>query len=333
MAKNPAFQFYPGDWLRDDIAGASLAAQGLWLRMMMVMHDSPQYGYLCDASGKPLKNEVIARRCGCTLAEYEEYSKQLFAIGVPSQNEAGAIYSRRMVRDAETRNGLSGKRKSAGKLGASKRWGAWQTDGKGHGKQDGKSIANDGSSSSSSTSTSLNNRLTTSQASPASKNQTELENPEPEAEPAQPDFTDADRDVGVEGRFVLGEDSKPKSPPLKPRVYTVDGMVFEYLKRSTETGGLGLGAGIAGKAGRMLKGNGGSWSAMKLGALIYACRQKPPPRDPVAMAYGHLRGKTPSRADFEKIENEAAEMLRLFEATCRKRNMNARPENSEHVVR
>ena len=40
MAKLPYIQLYPGDWLRDSVAGCSLAAQGLWLRMMFVMHDS-----------------------------------------------------------------------------------------------------------------------------------------------------------------------------------------------------------------------------------------------------------------------------------------------------
>lgn len=44
MGKTPAFQFYPGDWLRSEVAGCSISAQGLWLRLLMVMHDCDRYG-------------------------------------------------------------------------------------------------------------------------------------------------------------------------------------------------------------------------------------------------------------------------------------------------
>lgn len=97
MGRLPAFQFYPGDWLRDNVAGCSLAAQGLWLRMMIVAHDSEPYGHL------PYSDAMIARRCGCSLEEYETLTAELFAAGVPSRTTDGVIYSRRMVRDDEER--------------------------------------------------------------------------------------------------------------------------------------------------------------------------------------------------------------------------------------
>ena len=51
VSKMPAIQLYTGDWLKDPVAGCSLAAQGLWLRMMFIAHDSRRYGYLANPDG------------------------------------------------------------------------------------------------------------------------------------------------------------------------------------------------------------------------------------------------------------------------------------------
>lgn len=101
-AKLPAFHFYPGDWLRDPVSGCSLAAQGLWLRMMFIAHDSTRYGYL-EINGSAMQPEHVAARCGTPLAQYETLLSELVASGIPSINEAGIIYSRRMVNDAKLR--------------------------------------------------------------------------------------------------------------------------------------------------------------------------------------------------------------------------------------
>lgn len=100
--KLPSFQFYPGDWARDPVADCSLAAQGLWLRMMLLMHDSERYGYLC-LHGKPMDSASIARRCRCTLDEYLALLPELDASAIPSRTLEGIIYSRRMVRDHKKR--------------------------------------------------------------------------------------------------------------------------------------------------------------------------------------------------------------------------------------
>lgn len=101
--KLPAFQFYPGDWLRDPVAGCSLSAQGLWLRMMILAHDSERYGYL-SVNGLPIPSEALARRCSCdSLAQYTLLLAELDAANVPSRTPEGIIFSRRMVKDAKTR--------------------------------------------------------------------------------------------------------------------------------------------------------------------------------------------------------------------------------------
>ncbi len=106
MAKKklPYLQFYPGDWLKDPIAGCSLATQGLWLRMMMVAHESDRYGHL-SAGGIPIPQESIAKRCGCDdLTQFETLLAELDRAKVPSRTKSGIIYSRRMDRDQKKRD-------------------------------------------------------------------------------------------------------------------------------------------------------------------------------------------------------------------------------------
>jgi hypothetical protein len=96
--KFPFIKFFPGDWLKDPVSSCSLAAQGLWLRMMFLAHDSAHYGFLGSA-GLPLPDEQIAKRCGCSLEEYLSLLAELESAGVPERTPKGVIYSRRMVKD------------------------------------------------------------------------------------------------------------------------------------------------------------------------------------------------------------------------------------------
>lgn len=96
--------FYPSDWLSDSVAGCSLAAQGLWLRMLFVAHNSQRYGYL-ESEGKAIPDEQLARRCGCAdVEEYRNLLAELFSAGVPARSPEGVIHSRRMVRDQRERD-------------------------------------------------------------------------------------------------------------------------------------------------------------------------------------------------------------------------------------
>lgn len=109
MGKLPAILLYDGDWLKDAVSGCSLAAQGLWLRMMFLGHNSERYGYLCQ-NGAAIPSESIARRCGCTPEQYATLLAELDAACVPSRTPEGIIFSRRLVRDAQKRE-LARKRK------------------------------------------------------------------------------------------------------------------------------------------------------------------------------------------------------------------------------
>lgn len=52
----PFFRIFPGDELRGPISGCSLAAQGLWFRLRIIMYDCEPQGYLCP--GKTLISKV-----------------------------------------------------------------------------------------------------------------------------------------------------------------------------------------------------------------------------------------------------------------------------------
>ena len=101
----PWLKFYPSDWLVDAIAGCSLAAQGLWLRLLFVMHDAIPYGRLA-AEGKPIPDEALSRRTGCeSVEQFRGLLAELFAAGVPGRGADGIVFSRRMVRDQQARAG------------------------------------------------------------------------------------------------------------------------------------------------------------------------------------------------------------------------------------
>ena len=65
----PSYQFYPGDWRRDTaLQACSIAARGLWIEMMNVMHDGEPYGHL-TAGGVPISDQELARMVGVPLRE------------------------------------------------------------------------------------------------------------------------------------------------------------------------------------------------------------------------------------------------------------------------
>src|SRR5260370_19371765 len=85
----PWLQFFPSDWLSDSVAGCSLAAQGLWFRMLFVAHTSQHYGHL-EIDGKAIPDQLLFRRCGCaTGGEYRRLCAHLVSAGVPSRTSGG----------------------------------------------------------------------------------------------------------------------------------------------------------------------------------------------------------------------------------------------------
>lgn len=113
MAKRPSFQFYPGDWLRDTaLRSCCVAARGLWMDMLCLMHEGQPYGHL-KVADKVIDPPTLARMVGAALADTETWLGELDAAGVYSKKADGTMYSRRMIRDESLRR----KRAAGGKLG------------------------------------------------------------------------------------------------------------------------------------------------------------------------------------------------------------------------
>ena len=110
--KRPAFQFYPADWRKDAaLQSCSMAAQGLWINLLCVMHECEPYGHMA-VNGRPMKPEQIGRLVGMAPKDCDRLLLELYEAGVSSVSE-GFIFSRRMVRDERLRN----VRAEAGRLG------------------------------------------------------------------------------------------------------------------------------------------------------------------------------------------------------------------------
>ncbi len=97
--RTPWFKFYAPDWRSDlSLRECGYAARGLWIDMLTIMHEAEPYGHLV-ISGKPAGAKRLAALLGGTEREVAGLLAQLQEAGVYSLDDAGTIYSRRMVRD------------------------------------------------------------------------------------------------------------------------------------------------------------------------------------------------------------------------------------------
>lgn len=114
MSDLPWSKFFWSDWESDEgLRQCSLAAQGLWMRMLCICAKGDPPGYLAIA-GNPLDVSGVAKAAGISMSEAETLMVELDQWGVFSRDRKGRIYSRRMVRDQ--------KRSRDGKKYAKRRW-------------------------------------------------------------------------------------------------------------------------------------------------------------------------------------------------------------------
>ncbi len=103
MTRKPAYQFYPGDWRRDlDLQTCSLAARGLWIELLNLLHYGTPRGYLRGVNGKKISMPGLAKLVGTDLAELNKLLGELNAAGVGGVMD-GVIDSPRMLREQEQR--------------------------------------------------------------------------------------------------------------------------------------------------------------------------------------------------------------------------------------
>jgi hypothetical protein len=124
--KNPSTTWYFTDWENDPaLKTCSLAAQGLWMRLLCIAARSPEPGIVqigtLDMS-PPHGLTHIASAVGQPPNVITPLIDELLTSGTASRDRKGRLINRRMVRAA----GLSQKRAVAGKIGADvtneKRW-------------------------------------------------------------------------------------------------------------------------------------------------------------------------------------------------------------------
>lgn len=110
----PWSKFFWSDWESDEgLRQCSLAAQGLWMRMLCICAKSEPRGFLTIA-GNHLDVQGVATAVGKPEAEIAPLMDELDRWGVFSRDRRGRIYSRRMTREAN--------RSNEGRKHAKKRW-------------------------------------------------------------------------------------------------------------------------------------------------------------------------------------------------------------------
>lgn len=105
---NPWMKFYPRDWRGDQaLRAVSIAARGLWMECLCIMHEARPYGHLL-LNGQSVGDDALARMTGAPVDEVSALMAELRQAGAFSVTREGVIFSRRMVRDAIRRDGRQG---------------------------------------------------------------------------------------------------------------------------------------------------------------------------------------------------------------------------------
>jgi hypothetical protein len=99
--KRPAFQFYPGDWLKDPaLALCTPATRGVWIDLLCAMHELGRSGELCGTL------DQLSRTARCSTAELAQAITDLQTTGaadVTERNGKITLANRRMKREARNR--------------------------------------------------------------------------------------------------------------------------------------------------------------------------------------------------------------------------------------
>lgn len=97
----PFMKFYTSDWRAEPrLRNCTIAARGLWMEMLCLMHEADHRGYLV-VNDKPMTDEQLSVQTGVPLALLPDLVRELEEQVVFSRTRTGVIYSRRMVRDAK----------------------------------------------------------------------------------------------------------------------------------------------------------------------------------------------------------------------------------------
>lgn len=85
-----------------ELQSCSIAARGLWIELICLMHQAKPYGFL-TINGKQIDDKTAAKLIGIERKKYQKLLQELIQKGVARLDETGLIYSRRMVEDENIR--------------------------------------------------------------------------------------------------------------------------------------------------------------------------------------------------------------------------------------
>jgi len=95
---DPWFKFYPSDWRNDPaLKMCSMAARGLWIELICLMHQATPYGHLL-VNGQAPTDAQIAVLVGAPSDQIAALLGELESAGIFSRTRNGIIYSRKLTR-------------------------------------------------------------------------------------------------------------------------------------------------------------------------------------------------------------------------------------------
>ena len=99
MTKQPWLKFYPSDWRAEpSLRICSVAARGLWIEIICIMHDAEPCGSLV-IGGAQVTVSQLAGLIGASQRQTQTLFDELERAKVFSRDQDGTIFSRRMRRD------------------------------------------------------------------------------------------------------------------------------------------------------------------------------------------------------------------------------------------
>lgn len=131
--KLPWFPFSPAVWHQDvGIQTLTYEERGIWFEMLLMMHDSEEYGYL-SLNGKAISNERLAQLLNLSVEKMNAVVETLLDLGVCKREEVplktkdldkhnhndnppvmGRLYNRRLVIDQEKRLKITKEKRKGG---------------------------------------------------------------------------------------------------------------------------------------------------------------------------------------------------------------------------
>lgn len=101
IVADPWLKFYTSDWRSDPaLKICSLAARGLWIEIICLMHEAHPYGHLLLNGNSPTDAQ-LGVLVGAPPEQITEILGELESAGVFSRTRAGVIYSRKLTRMAK----------------------------------------------------------------------------------------------------------------------------------------------------------------------------------------------------------------------------------------